>query len=237
MKAILLAAGRGTRISRHIQNKPKCMVNIGNSTLIEYTLNLLKNNNIHDITLILGYESKKIRKLLEGKDVKFYYNPFYDVTNSLASLWFAKEEIHGDDILIMNADVFIEQDVMDIILKEDKTPVLFSDETKIDSADYRFYYNNGILEKYGKNLTKDETTGEYVGIAKLEKKFLPEFVNKLEEKIAMQHHSQWWEDVLYDMTGYKDIYVKDVDGKFWAEVDYIEDYEKILSFVKSVYGL
>lgn len=230
MKAILLAAGRGTRISRYIQNKPKCMVDIGDTTLIDYTLNLLNKNHIHDIVMVLGYEDQKIRQHLQGKNVKMYYNPFYDVTNSIASLWFAKDELN-DDVMIMNADVFMEQAVMDIVLAEEKTPVLFSDESRIECADYKFKYINGVLEKYGKQLTKEETTGEYVGIAKMNKDFVQEFVKRLEQKINSQHHSQWWEDVLYDMTADREIYVTDVQGNFWAEVDYVEDYERIIDFV------
>lgn len=231
MKAILLAAGRGTRISRYIQDKPKCMVSIGDTTLIEYTIDLFRRNGIEDISMVLGYEHNKIRDLLEGKGIKLYYNPFYDVTNSIASLWFAKDELTDEDVLIMNADVFMEQSVLDIVLQEKKSPVLFSDDSKIENADYKFYYENDILKKYGKGLTIEETTGEYVGIAKLRADFIPTFLDKLEEKISKQHHSQWWEDVLYDMTVQRDIYVKNVAGNFWAEVDYIEDYENILSFV------
>ena len=46
--------------------------------------------------------------------------------------------------------------------------------------------------------------------------------------IAVQEHSVWWENVLYGMAKEREIYVKDIRGKFWAEVDYIEDYERIL---------
>ena len=44
----------------------------------------------------------------------------------------------------------------------------------------------------------------------------------------LQQHSVWWENVLYEMTRERDVYVQDVGGRFWAEVDYIEDYERIL---------
>ena len=50
--------------------------------------------------------------------------------------------------------------------------------------------------------------------------------------IEGQESDKWWENVLYSMTSERDIYVKDVDGAFWAEVDYIEDYNKILDYVK-----
>ena len=93
MRALILAAGRGTRISRYLSGKPKCTVDIGGITLIENTINKLKESGIKNIALIVGYNQNEIRKVLENYEVEFYYNPFYDVTNSAASAWFAKEFI------------------------------------------------------------------------------------------------------------------------------------------------
>ena len=46
--------------------------------------------------------------------------------------------------------------------------------------------------------------------------------------IDRQEHGVWWENVVYSMTGQQPVYVENVSGHFWAEVDYIEDYERIL---------
>ena len=48
--------------------------------------------------------------------------------------------------------------------------------------------------------------------------------------INKQQHYLWWENALYELSKEKDIYVRDVEGRFWAEVDYMEDYERILKF-------
>ena len=108
MKALLLAAGKGTRISRYLGGNPKCTVNIGDEILIHYTVSLLKKKGINDIGIVLGYQDDVIKKVLsDEKTIKFFYNPFYEITNSLASAWFARDFI-DDDMLIMNADVFLE---------------------------------------------------------------------------------------------------------------------------------
>lgn len=231
MKIILLAAGRGTRISRYIQDRPKCTVPLkGEQTLIEYTISLFNRYGFDDISIILGYKQEVIRDVLKDYKVKFYYNPFYDVTNSLASIWFAKDEL-DDDLLIMNADVFLDTTTLDLILAEKKAPVLFSDESRKEEADYKFYYEGDTLMRFGKELTVAETTGEYIGVARINKEFLPDFRASMIQKINHQDHGQWWEDILYSMVGEKDIYVSPVTGNFWAEVDYVEDYENILNFV------
>lgn len=229
MKAIILAAGRGTRISRYLHGNPKCTVDIGGELLIEYTIKMLNSNGIKDIAICTGYEHKVIEDILSKYNINYFYNPFFDVTNSIASIWFAKDFITlNDDYLIMNGDVYMEESVLKQALECKKSPVLFSDEKRIKEADYRFKYKDCILEKYGKDLLDEETTGEYVGIGIIRKNFISIFKEKLLALINSQQHSVWWENILYSMVPTTDIFVENVGDKFWAEVDYIEDYERIL---------
>ena len=229
MKVLLLAAGRGTRISRYLSGNPKCTVDIGGEKLIRYTVDLFNKKGITDIGIVLGYRAEVIREVLSDKNVRFFYNPFYDVTNSIASAWFAKDFLAAaDDTLIMNADVYLEEAMLDKILQTQLSPVMFADGTRKEEADYKFKYTDGILEKYGKDLTGDDISGEYIGIGRFSREFMPEFLTQLEEMISTQRHSVWWENILYEMVGSRNVYVASLDGLFWAEVDYIEDYERIL---------
>ena len=108
MKALIMAAGRGTRISRYIEGKPKCTVDIGDIRLIEYTLEELLSRNVDKIGVVLGYQAGIMEEILSKYPVEVYYNYFYEVTNSIASAWFAGDFI-DDDMLMMNADVFAEE--------------------------------------------------------------------------------------------------------------------------------
>lgn len=229
MKALILAAGKGSRISRYLKGKPKCTVDIGGITLIENTIIKLKEVGINDIGIIVGYNSLEIKRILRKYNLKFYYNHFYDVTNSSASAWFAREFI-DDDIIIMNGDVYIESSLLKYIINEEKSPILFADESRKEDGDYKLFYENNLLKKYGKNLSGSDITGEYIGIAKINKDFIKEFKESLNYIIENQKYSLWWEDALYRLINNKEIYVKNIDGYFWAEVDYIEDYERILKF-------
>ena len=229
MKVFILAAGRGTRISRFLSGKPKCTVDIGGIPLIRYTVELLKSRGIKDIAISLGYRADVIKEVLKGCGVTYYINPFYDVTNSIASAWFAKDFLTGDDILIMNGDVYLEAALLDWILEEQGSPVMYADESRRETADYKFFYEDGILRKYGKELAGDDITGEYIGIGRFSKDFMPDFLRRMEEMIGRQEHQVWWENVVYSMCSERPVYVKDVGGMFWAEVDYIEDYDRILA--------
>jgi choline kinase len=230
MKAVLLAAGLGTRISRYLGGNPKCTVSLGSETLIEYTIDLLQKGGINDIAIVVGYRSEVIKNLLSGKKITFFENPFFDVTGSIASLWFAESYIN-DDMLFMNADVFLSEKIFEQILQSKLDPVMFADESRIDVADYRFNYKNNVLAKYGKELPNSETTGEYIGVAKISSSFVPVFLQRLDKLIFLQRHSFWWEDVLYSLCSERPVYVEDCGKKFWAEVDYIEDYERIKRYL------
>ena len=234
MKALILAAGRGTRISRYLQGRPKCTVDIGGEQLIHYTVRTLIQKGVKDIRLVLGYRDDAVRRALADLDVGYYVNPFFDVTNSIASAWFAREFIDGD-MLMMNADVFAEGRLFDFILsRRCDCPTLFSDETRREEADYKLCYNeSGLLEAYGKELDIERTTGEYIGIARVPAEFSGVFRDRLCEMILSQQHGVWWENVLYSLSSRIDIRACDIDARFWAEVDYVEDYDRILGYIRS----
>lgn len=231
MKALIMAAGRGTRISRHLDGRPKCTVDVGGTPLVERTVRGLLNCGIKQIGIVVGYRGDVIRRILQDYPICYFENPFYDVTNSIASLWFARDFL-DDSMIMMNGDVYLERTLMDLVVRTTVSPVLFSDETRTDEADYRLKYVNGRLIAYGKDLPDDETTGEYVGVAHVASHDLDIFRNKLELLIRAQRHGLWWEDILYSLSCEMKISVTDISPLFWGEVDYIEDYLRIQNHVR-----
>lgn len=232
MKAIILAAGVGSRISRHV-DKPKSLIDIKGKPLLARTVEMLKRNDIQPV-IVAGYEHRQMEQVFAGSDVPILHNPFYRVTNSLGSLWFAKEYLPDDeDVLMMNADVFWEQDIMDILLSEEKDVVLLADSSlkRLDEGDYFFGCDGNKIMKYGKELAREIRTHEYVGIARIRSPFMPYFKAKMNEMIEAGKYDGWWENILYACSEERDVYVRDVAGHFWAEVDYIDDYERIMNYL------
>lgn len=232
MKAFILAAGRGTRISRMIANVPKSTLPINGKPLIRITVEKLLEANIEPIVCV-GYQKDKIYEALSGLDIKYYHNPFFEITNSIASLWFAKEELEGD-VLIINADVYFSEEILERILEDTRDNVMAIDASRVEVGDYFFSTtDNGCIRKYGKDLPVEERSCEYVGIAKINQNFISPFKAQLEKMIDGQEHQCWWENVLYsftDMNRYE-INTLDVDGLFWAEIDFFDDYERILNYI------
>lgn len=225
-----MAAGRGTRISRLIENIPKCTLPILDEPIVRRSVKLLQQRGI-DIAIVVGYQQQKIKEALHGLNVTYYYNPFFDVTNSIGSLWFAQDFL-DDDCLLMNADVYCSEKILDDLLGDSHDAVMSVDKSRINVGDYFFQTANDCIKKYGKKLPLEERSGEYVGIAKIKKSFVPIFKQRLNELIDCQEHGKWWEDVLYSFTEERDIFTLDVEGEFWAEVDYYDDYERILRFAQ-----
>ena len=111
---------------------------------------------------------------------------------------------------------------------------MLSDSTRIEDADYRFTWEGELLKKYGKELTNEQTTGEYVGIGILNSKDVISFKQRVIDAVSNEDYNCWWEDIIYrTVEDGQNVYVNDIAGIFWAEVDYIEDYERIKEFMRN----
>jgi choline kinase len=232
MKAILLAAGKGTRFSRKISNIPKSLVDIKGKPLILRTIEMLRQNNI-DVSVILGYKRELFLKILD--EVKVYYNPFYSVTNSIASLWFAKDEFSGkEDIIVANADVYWDREILKTLCNSKEDILMLYDSSRKEEGDYLFYVEDNILKDHGKELLPEKISGEYVGVSIIRKEFQEKFRERLELLISQEKYDLWWENVLYSFIDERNVYVKDIKGLFWGEVDYIEDYYRIVNHLRKL---
>jgi len=230
MKAIIMAAGIGKRLHALNINKPKCLITIGSKTLIRRSVDLLLSKGISDITVIVGYKSDLIRNELNN-DVAYYENPDFQTNNSIKSLWYAKDLLE-DDVLLLNGDLYYEQGILDYAINQTNPVVMLADSTRIDNADYRFGFSGNQINRYGKHLTNHETDGEYVGIVRIDKCFIKKFKQTLEEMITSGKSNIWWEDVLYSFIKKQiPIHYFDVAGTFWSEVDTLQDYNYLQKWI------
>jgi len=150
-------------------------------------------------------------------------------------MWFAMDYIdENDDLLILNGDLFFEESVLRKIVEIDKSPVFLSDSSRIEDADYRFYWEGDRLLRYGKELSNEETTGEYVGIAKIARHDIAMMKKRLDILVNQGEHTMWWEDLFYcSIDDGEKVYIEDIKGQFWAEIDFIEDYKRILEYIEN----
>ncbi len=231
MKFILMAAGVGSRISKSI-NKPKCTLDVGGVPLIRRNVALLTEMG-HEVAVVLGYMRDDVRAALEGLPVEFYVNPFYRVTNSIVSLWFAQSFFGNEDVILGNADVYWDEGMMDLLMESRSDAVMLADETRAKYGDFFFKVADGRVADYGKNLPESDRDTEYVGFAKISASFAGTFKERLNELIDSEKHSLWWENVLYEYLDRTPVDVIDVSDYFWSEIDYIDDYYRIQKYLET----
>ena len=228
-RAILMAAGRGTRISREVGGDCKCTLDIGGISLIRHTVEMLLDENI-EVHLVVGYNKFSIIGSLQGLPVTFHDNVFYSLTNSLASLWFAKDALSGDAVILGNADVYWEKQLLRYLLEEKRDCVMLCDSSRVEQGDYLFRVIDDAIVAYGKGIDCRQANSEYVGLAILRGDMIAKCRERLFQMIEWQRVTDWWEQVLYSMTSERKIWAKDIAGSFWAEIDFIEDYNRILEY-------
>lgn len=230
MKAIIMAAGIGRRLHDLNMNKPKCLLTAGSETLIRRSVNLLISKGISDITVIIGYKANLIRNEL-NHNVAYFENPFFLTTNSIMSLWYARD-ILEENVLLLNGDLYYEHGILDYAINQTNAVVMLADSSRIDNADYRFGFNGNQINRFGKHLTNQETDGEYVGIVRIDQSFIKTFKQTLQELIAAGKANIWWEDVLYSFISKQvPIHYFDVAGTFWTEVDTLRDYNYLQNWI------
>ena len=227
-----MAAGVGKRLHALNIKKPKCLISIGSTTLIRRSVNLLVSKGISDITVIVGYKPDLIRNELNN-DAAYFENLNFKTTNSIRSLWYAKDLLEGD-VLLLNGDLYYEHEILDHIINQTNPVVMLADSTRIDKADYRFGFSGNQINRFGKHLTNQETDGEYVGIVRIDQSFIKMFKQNLEDMITAGKSNIWWEDVLYSFIEKQiPIHYFDIAGIFWSEVDTLQDYNYLQNWIKS----
>ena len=221
MKVIILGAGMGTRLRPLTTNIPKCLFKLGkDETVIERMVNFVKRNSKAQVYVVTGFRHEKIESLLT--DVTFVHNPFFRVTNSIVSLWFAREHL-DDDVIIMNSDIVIEEALFQELLKIDYPATVLMDSSKIHTADYKVATYNERVVMMSKDLTT--CSGEYVGITKLSRESAAELRRKIEGMIDNDQIDEWYENALVNMILDDDFALTffDVFRFQWVEIDTVDD--------------
>tara|TARA_B100000787_G_scaffold3717_1_gene2822 strand:- start:6210 stop:7337 length:1128 start_codon:yes stop_codon:yes gene_type:complete len=244
-KALIVAAGLGSRLKDHTENLPKCMLDFGGKTLLQRQLSSYKKCGVEDISIIRGYKKNKINY----KGLNFFDNNDYKDNNILNSIFYGEEVINGN-IIISYSDILFEPYVVQRLLGSDH------DISVVVDIDWRDYYidrkdhplseaenvifnsNNEVI-KIGKIASeKEEVHGEFIGMIKLNhhgcetfkkhfhrvKKF---FWNKPFQR-AKTFQKAYLTDMIQELV---DVGIKVhcvIIERGWKEIDTVEDYKKAL---------
>ncbi|MEG2930006.1 MAG: hypothetical protein RR846_10730 [Oscillospiraceae bacterium] len=224
MTYIFLVAGRGTRLQPLTLKNSKSLYKLDkNTTVLQRMVKLIKEfDKSAEIVVVVGFMAKDIKKKLEG--VVFIDNPFYGVTNSIASLWFAKEYLDRDNVTIINGDIVMSRELVSKIVcaKTDKPTVLIDSSIK-NNGDYNVEIKGEKVLVMSKEL--DEYYGEYAGVTKLDRSSANILKEKMIEMVEDGMYDQWYENALVQLIFDDDfaLYHKDISEFQWTEVDKVGD--------------
>ena len=232
MKAIMLAAGKGSRISKDIGDIPKSTLPLENGEpIVRRNVQMLLGQGIEPI-LCVGYKKEYIYEALQGLPVKYYNNPFFEVTNNIASLWFAREEFAQDDVLVMSADLYFPKQLLDKMAASAMDIALLVDKNRLDDGDFYLEWKDRRIVSYGPDIPREKRKGENVGFTKLAATFAPRFCRRLEEYIDKGWYNQYFENLIFSFSQEDGVPVDFVDTgeAFWREFDFYDDYKAILAY-------
>lgn len=224
MKYIFLVAGKGTRLQPLTLKLPKSMFKLDNhTTVIKRMVNLIKKYDKEaDIVVVTGHMHQSIEKEIEG--ATFVYNPFYEVTNSIASLWFAKDHLDNDNIVLIDGDIVMSENLIREIVCQpvERATVLLDSSIKTD-GDYNVEVSGDRVLVMSKDLSS--YYGEYAGLTKLDRVSAQLMKIEMESMIEEGYYDQWYENVLVQLIFKNDfqLYYKDICDYEWTEVDCVSD--------------
>ena len=238
MRAVILAAGCGTRLRPLTDNRPKCMVELAGSSLLERQLMVLRAAGIDQITVVTGFRSDKI----DADGCHLVHNPDYDVTNMVATLFSAREVFSAEhDLLVSYGDIIYEPRVLASVSNCTAPVCVATDiawraywEARMsdplsDAETLRLGPAGNILELGKTPEGFDDIEGQYIGLFKVRADHVRDLIDTYD---AMDREGQ------YDGKDFANMYMTSflqplidigwaVRAAFvengWLEVDSVED--------------
>ena len=227
MRAIILAAGKGARLEPANQEPVKCLVKLGDTTLIERQLGYLRASGISEIAVVVGFHAEHIRRTC-GCAITYIENPIFAETNSLYSLWLARH-FFGDGFVMLNSDVLFHPQLMSDLVSnehEDAVVVSYRNGTKYGDEEMKVKVRDGTLLDISKSMDPDQADGENVGMVKFGATGAALLAEELESLVAHGALRSWSPRAFLEFTKKRALHVVSTRGYPWIEIDFPEDLQR-----------
>jgi choline kinase len=240
MRAIILAAGRGSRLHPYTADCPKCLTELGGETLIDRQLKVLRTCGVKDITIVTGYRAE----MLNLPGTTQVINDAWATTNMVESL-FVAEDLFDDDLIVSYSDIVYEHRVLNQLLNSTAETSVIVDKGWRSYWEFRFddplsdaeslrMNEHGEITDIGSKVTSiDEIEAQYIGLMRFNANGIRAMKSA---RCSMQENDRPWKysrpvekaymtDLLMEMvlTGSKLNAVPVQNG--WLEIDTISDFE------------
>ena len=172
MKAVILAAGRGSRMKALTDERPKCLVELRGKTLLDWQLEALREAGTSDIAIVTGYK----RELLSNRGLLEFHNPRWAETNMVSSLSCAEDWLQAEPCIVSYSDIFYEASAVESLIMSTASLAVTYDlhwlklwekrfgDPLLDAESFRFNSDNTLEEIGNKPKSLQEVEGQYMGL-------------------------------------------------------------------------
>ncbi|MBT5401783.1 phosphocholine cytidylyltransferase family protein [bacterium] len=224
MKAIILAAGRGTRLYPITLNKPKGLLEIGNETILDRLVRQFREARIDDILIVVGYQKECLINHFNDS-VRYATYEDFSTTNNLHTLWSVKNELN-DDVIITFSDLVMHQSIVDGLVKSNSEITMAIDTSQVLDGTMRVAINNTNIKNIT-TTTVDEADGNFIGISRMSQSGCTLLLDEM-SKIVDGHHQDYY-TIAIDRLARRGVEIGffDVKKYIWREIDTKDEYDEL----------
>lgn len=222
MDALILAAGTGSRMGGI--DSPKCLLNIGDTSIINYQINCFKKLGIEKIFVLTGYNSEQIKNHV-NKDIILIPTSNYLTTNNLYSIWDARSFLQNDFICVYG-DLFFHKQILSNCINN-KNDVCLVIEKNIRSETMRVKIENDHIVEVNKTIPLKSSHGNFIGMSKFKKDVIPFFFNEVSKLIKIGNYDAYYTKAIESMIKNKQkIDYVETNNLPWLDIDEKHEYEE-----------
>lgn len=224
MIAVILAAGRGSRLRPITDSLPKCLVKVNGIPILQYQLDAFQSAGIRKIIIVTGYLSKQVDTYVSelpqnSFDIIIVENKDYTHTNNMYSFWLTKEWV-DDDILLSNGDVIFDPLIVKNLAAAEQPNLVASDINTFLEENMKIAVRNGIIFDINKSIPQGMAFATSIDLYRLRKEAVYKLYTIIKTKYIEQNEfNQWTEVALKDLFQEEIFRPFDIQGKRWMEID------------------
>lgn len=229
MKALILAAGLGTRLGPLTNDKPKSLVRVNGKPILFRQIENLHENGIKDITVISGYKAEILETAVHERwpEIHVVRSVDYAATNNMYSAYLGMKAMFPDEkiasFLMMNADVFYDASVVETLIADQNPNAIVVDMGRYMEESMKVVEKNGKLEAISKSITSEDALGSSIDVYKFAEDGGKAFYKQCVEYIVHKKELKLWSEVALN-DAFSDAVFKacPLKGR-WMEIDNHED--------------
>jgi choline kinase len=240
MKAIILAAGRGSRMRQLTDDRPKCLVELGGKALLDLQIDALRKAGIREISVVTGY----MRESILSRGLFEFNNSNWAATNMVSSLACAQQWLQAEPCIVSYSDIFYDASAIESLMSSSSNIAVTYDpnwleiwerrfeDPLIDAETFRLNSDNTLLEIGNKPKSLQEVEGQYMGLLRFTPKGWDEVLRILAILSPEERNRIHMTGTLQKIIDAGRLSIEAIPyGHSWGEVDSAED---LMAYQKSI---